>query len=118
MVGAEVLVELHQRKCLFSIRAKPFKDQVFSIIGPMNQAFAANIADGVRLRNFTVLVVNLSAPGTHQTADQTLFFSKALRVRSDFDNGKAVAYADLRPERFRLRDGARVTIEDEPVLAI
>src|SRR3972149_4280052 len=82
----------------------------------MEQTPTANITHSFAFRRPAELVVDLSATRAYPPAGQPV--SQPFGVRSDFDNEEFIVVRHFLPERFRLLNGTRIAVEDEPFVAV
>src|SRR5439155_3513569 len=84
----------------------------------MDELSAAQITYLILFRRLAELVVNFSATGTHQPADQAFFFSQPLVIRGQFDHGQMVTILNQFPERLGLSNVSWITVQNKCILSV
>ena len=112
-----LLVVLHQWMCLLLICPEPFANQILAIIGPAKQLLAATIADARRssARGCTCCK---SRRNPDTSAGRPAGSIRSSAFGADLDDEQADRPSFICSERFRLRNGSRIAIQNESVLAV
>src|SRR5438034_3857267 len=98
-VNTQRLIKLGQRVGFLVVSPEALLDQIFAVIGSMNELPAAQVTYLILYGRLAELVVNLATPGTHQPADEALFFSQPLGIGRQLDHGQPVTILYEFPER-------------------
>src|SRR5437867_12386882 len=84
----------------------------------MDELSTTQITYLILFRRLAELVVNFSATGTHQPAEQALFFSQPRGIRGQFDHRQLVTILNQFPESLGLCDVSWITVQNKSLLAV
>src|SRR5436309_6427470 len=116
VIDAKLVVVLHQRMCFFFICPEPLLYQIFTVVGTLEQAPAANITHTLDAWGAAERVIDFAAAWTYQSSCKSCCQTRG--VRCNVNHEQLIAVSDQFPERLRLLDCAWIAVENESFLAI